>query len=521
MSGAAQLDAILLGHTREILLLVDPASLTVQAANREAHARLGYAPAQLLGMPITRIETGLADASYWDEVGAGHLDPAADVESEYQCADGSVLALTRSVTPDHSSGRPWMVVCARDPRPNGGAIEQAAHDATHLRTTLEAAADGILVLDRQGHVVNLNHRMTQLWSLPGELAERGAGHEIRGFMAAMLPDPTAYRQLVDAILADAGHETRHILELSGGIMLEQRSRPQRMAGRLVGCVFTFADVTLRTRAAADLLRHRDHLQSLVNLQLADLRRAKESAEHANRSKSDFLARMSHEMRTPMHAILTFSSLGESRFSSAAPDRLRGYFERINRSGQRLLGLLDDLLDLSKAEAGLLALQIAPHDLQALITEAIDEFAPLANAKGQHLILEVRAKSAIAPVDGRRFGQVVRNLLGNAIKFTPRAGRITLKLHDAMAAFDRAGRAPTAEPALLLTIIDTGSGIAGDQLENMFKPFADSAADAAGSGLGLAICREIVSAHHGTISAGNNPDGGATFTVCLPRVAAAN
>ncbi len=524
MQPDSHFDSILLAHAGEILLVVDPLNLTVRAANRHAHARLGYPPAQLLGMPITQLEIALADASYWEAVSRGHRDPAEDVASDYQCADGSVLALTRSVTPDDRSGTIWMVVRARDPHPDPRAREQATRDAAQLRTTLEATADGILVLDRQGHLVNLNHRMTQLWSLPEELANHSAGHEIRSFMAAMLPDPAAYKRLIESILADGRHETCHVLELAGGTLLEQRSRPQHMAGRLVGHVFTFADVTQRMRAADDLLRHRNHLQSLVNLQLADLKRAKESAEHANRSKSDFLARMSHEMRTPMHAILTYSSLGEGRAGGAAPDRLRGYFERINRSGQRLLGLLDDLLDLSKAEAGLLSLQKAPHDLHALIAEAIEEFAPLATAKGQTVTLDVAARSAIAEVDGRRFGQVVRNLLGNAIKFTPRAGRITLRLEDAMASFDRTAGAVTPEPALLLTITDSGIGIPGDQLEAVFDAFAGRSAasmpDAAGSGLGLAICREIVGAHHGTISAGNNADGGATFTLCLPRSAAA-
>ncbi len=515
--------ALLLDHAQELLLLVDPATQKVRAANRHACTRLGYAAESVTDMRITDIESALSDAAYWDEVEAGCLAPMEAASSLYRHADGTLLPVTRSVVPAADAGGQWLVVRARESPPASVEEEKDERISTQLRTTLEATADGILVFDRQGRIINMNHRLARLWSLPDPLTRGGDGPAILSFMAGMLPDGAVYSRSLDAILAQDAAETRHVLTLTDGTILEQKSRAQYSAGSCIGRVFSFTDITDRTHAELELLEHRDRLQELVAEQLADLKYAKEVAERANQAKSDFLANMSHEMRTPMHAILTFSSMGESRAADTPVDKLRGYFERIHSSGERLMKLLNDLLDLSKSEAGQLALDIGPHDLRMLIEDALAECELLARSRQQRLEFKLLAGSAIAAVDGLRFGQVVRNLLSNAIKFTPPGGHISLRLLDAETSLGEQAGDQVSQPALQLEVCDNGIGIPDDQLEQVFDKFVQSSltkTGAGGTGLGLAICREIMIAHGGSIGARNNPGGGATFTLSLPRGAKA-
>ncbi len=292
---------------------------------------------------------------------------------------------------------------------------------------------------------------------------------------------------------------------------DQKGDPLRILG-------THTDITERKQAEAELLKHRDHLQSMILEQTKDLRLAKDAAEHANQAKSEFLANMSHELRTPMHAILSFSALGESRIDSVPPDKLQGYFQRIHASGERLLDLLNDLLDLSKLEAGKMQLDLAPHDLRSIVEDCLAEFGALAASASLQLALEPDEIDTTTLVDAKRFGQIVRNLLSNAIKFTPTGGRIILRFLPARILVGRRATDRIMEPAIMLEVSDSGVGIPEDELENVFDKFVQSSktkSSAGGTGLGLAICKEMVEAHRGTITAHNNPEGGATFTVTLP------
>ncbi len=251
---------------------------------------------------------------------------------------------------------------------------------------------------------------------------------------------------------------------------------------------------------------------------------REKAELSNRAKSEFLANMSHELRTPMHAILGFSSLGSSKVEIASNEKIASYFSRINESGQRLLGLLNDLLDLSKLEAGRMNFEFSENDLQTTIAGVVDELRPLFRDRLLTIDIEPANVNTIAIYDDEKISQVVRNLLSNAIKFSPE-GR-SIMIHFSRAKLPSNDSATTAEiDAISVSIWDQGTGIPEDELETVFDEFVQSSKTehgAGGTGLGLSISKEIIKQHGGIIKAGNAVgDGGAIFTFSLPYKLAVN
>jgi signal transduction histidine kinase len=271
---------------------------------------------------------------------------------------------------------------------------------------------------------------------------------------------------------------------------------------------------------AELLRHRDHLAELVAERTTELLAAKNAAERADRIKSEFLTNMSHELRTPLHAILSFSRLGQDQSTAQAHEKTQRYFSRIASAGERLLALVSDLLDLSKIEAGKMLIDPRPCDLVQLLREAVAEFEVLAEERKQHWHLPPAESLAPATVDPVRFTQVLRNVLSNAMKFSPDGGVIRVLVEPAtMIPGRRTADLAAPVAAWRIAVIDEGVGIPEDELETVFDSFVQSSktrTGAGGTGLGLAICREIVAAHRGSISARNRPQGGTVFEILIPR-----
>lgn len=293
-------------------------------------------------------------------------------------------------------------------------------------------------------------------------------------------------------------------------------RDLRVSTRLISlegrphAVCTWTDVTQQKAAQEELRLHRDGLQELVNSRTKDLQDAKDAAEQANRTKSEFLSNMSHELRTPMHAILSFARLGADRAGQISTEKIRHYFRAVLTSGDRLLQLLNDLLDLSKLEAGMMQMQMAHEDLARLLEQVIEEFSPLAAEKSLALVFNRHTDDAGLLCDAVRLHQVMNNLLSNAVKFTPVGGKIEVEL--------RLSQVDDCTPALAIAVRDQGIGIPEAELEKVFDKFVQSSktsSGAGGTGLGLSISREIVALHGGQICAHNNPDGGACFTLLLP------
>lgn len=435
-------------------------------------------------------------------------------ESTFILAGGAIISLLLGLLTWHLS--------TRRQRAEAYAREMNAE----LQTLVDNIPGGVSMVNADLRITAINKRLLEVLDLPEFLFHSAAPtlHSVLLYNARRGDyGPGKPEMLARQVLEHAMHPVAHVFERTrpNGRTIEVRGAPTADGG----IVTIYTDVTERKLAETELQRHRDHLTELVEERTADLRTAKEEAERANQAKSEFLTNMSHELRTPLHAVLSFASLGEEKSRAAMAgvldekraERLAHFFSRIRASGSRLLTLINDLLDLAKLEAGKTHVEPYLADVAVCVREVLAELEPLLLQRGLQLIMVPASCSTKALCDPARFSQVIRNLVGNAIKFSPHQGRITISFGEGTVPAGRRND-DSVVPALSITVADEGHGIPQEELEAIFDKFIQSSktrTGAGGTGLGLSICREIVHAHHGTIVACNNPGAGASFTVHLP------
>jgi PAS domain S-box-containing protein len=489
-----------LDNQADALFVADAETDAILYANRAAHERVSL---DLVGRPCWAAMHGGYDQcgecprkDLLDERG----EPAGVFTRELHEPTTGAWNLVRVQALRWVDGRLARLEIATDITAIKLAQEELRTTSGHLHGILDNAPLFIAIRDRDCRFLVVSKRILDLGVDPAEVLGRSIEEVYPPELAAsvrredeeVLRNGLPLTKISDVPLAEGRTAT---LLLSKFPLLDSAGRPDKV------CVIG-TDISERVRLERELLA------------------AKEAAESANRAKSDFLARMSHEMRTPLNAILGFSELAEMAASGEERQRSLG---SLRQSGRLLLGLVNDVLDLSRVEAGGLALESIPFTVREVVSDVLAHPGMEAAAKG--LRLEARLGQDVPAVlvgDPTRLGQILANLVANALKFTHQGG-VDVSVETAPAeALDCAGLPETVTAGcmrLLFTVSDTGIGIEPEAQELVFENFtqADSSTSRryGGTGLGLAICRQLARGMGGDIWLSSTPGRGSSFYVRLP------
>jgi PAS domain S-box-containing protein len=433
---------------------------------------------------------------------------AASVEAGFVAKDGSTTPYFLTGQRIVFEGAPCLVGVGLDIAERKRAEAALSKSEERYRSTLDNILEGCQLLDfdwrylylneaaavhnRRPNAEMLGKRMPDVW--PGIEAS-----DVFKMLERCLRERIALHQEVEFQFPDGA---------KGWFDVRAQAVPE-------GVFVLSIDISERKRAALALRELNEGLERKVAERTRELEVARARAEAADRLKSTFLATMSHELRTPLNSIIGFTGiLVQGMAGPLSPEQAK-QLGMVQGSARHLLDLINDVLDISKIEAGQLEVRAAPFELLASVERVIASVTPLAAKKA--LSLRVVAPDTLPPVDSdrRRVEQILLNLLNNAIKFTDR-GEITLRIELITAALSDGGG---SNPVLKIQVEDTGIGMKEEDLSELFQPFRQIDAGLQrqheGTGLGLAICRRLTGLLGGTIEARSSWGRGSVFTVQLP------
>lgn len=452
----------------------------------------------------------LADAISRGE--ANHLDR----EFRVRDADGAWVWLKAraELVIDRRTRSQHLVGIVVDISEQRRMAERTATADARLRDAVEAISEAFVLWDADNRLVLCNAKYQQLHQLPAEVLQSGASHDE---IMALSAQPNIDREPVRTTRGSAGASS-YEARLSDGRWLQINGRRTKDGGSVsVGTDITKLKQQEErlTQSEHQLLMHvtdlkasRQKLEAQAQ-QLADLAERyleqKAAAESANRAKSEFLANMSHELRTPLNAIIGFSEIMENGMFGPLGEKYADYVHDIRSSGGYLLGIIDDILDMSRIESGKLRLEKSEIAIAPVLDEALRRVQPEIERK--QLVLNIEGPlDAHIEADPRALYQILGNLLDNAAKFTPENGRIAV-------------RARQVPGALNIYIEDTGIGIPKEKIGRIGRPFEQVEGDLTrsykGSGLGLAIARSLTELHGGSLRLRSAIGAGTIVMVHLP------
>jgi len=329
------------------------------------------------------------------------------------------------------------------------------------------------------------------------------GRDLRPLMEEILADPEKFERNINENMRRNGE--RVWIDWTNKVILDEH-------GQVKGILSIGSDITDRKHAEEkvrqlneDLRRHAEILEQRVEERTAELVQAKQRAESADRIKSAFLANMSHELRTPLNSIIGFTGIMLQELAGPLNEEQRKQLKMVRDSSRHLLALINDVLDISKIEAGQLTLSVVSFELKPSIEKMVKLVLPMAEKKGLELRLDMAADIKAVTTDQRRLEQVVLNLLNNAVKFTE-SGHVRLSCR-------------VENDQYRLSVSDTGIGMGPEDISGLFRPFHQIDTGLArkheGTGLGLSICKKLLDMMGGSIDVQSRRDHGSTFTIRFP------
>ena len=464
--------------------------------------------------------------SFGDVNGLVHPDDVRLYELAAELADATATTIDHAFRMRHAAGH-WVWLRARcelvrqpgepglhligiavDITEQKNLVEKTVAADMRLRDAIETIPEAFVLWDADNRLVLCNSNFQELHHLPDEAITVGASYEL---LVAAGSKPVVRNKVLTNGPSIPGARTFEA-QLEDGRWLHISERRTKDGGY----VSVGTDITALKTHEEKLVHSEKRLMATVaDLRTSQQRTAelaekyaeeKTRAEEANQAKSKFLANMSHELRTPLNAIIGFSEIMESgMFGPLGAEKYHEYCSDIRGSGQYLLEVINDILDMSKIEAGRIRLDFEDLSLDTLLNEAMRVVAARAQDKQLQLTARISPELKLR-ADRRALKQVALNLLSNAVKFTPGGGRVTVR-----------GRA--SDHCITLAIADTGIGIAKDALTQLGRPFEQVESQLTkshqGSGLGLAISKSLVELHGGRMRIRSTLGKGTLVVVRLP------
>ena len=489
--------ALLFEHNPLPMLVYERASLRIVAVSNSAVAGYGWSREEFLAMTIRDLvpheDLPRLDAFLSDRLDSNEPGLIASFY-RHRCKDGRVVEVEVTGDDLHIAGRSCRILLCQDVTVRNRATAELVEAREQLR---ESAEEHRLLFERNPQPLLVYDCETLQFVAVSDAAVASMGYTREEFMELTLLDIAPPEHHADMVAFARRHVAgerlglitarprSHVRKDGTMIDVEVTSGDLVLGGRLCRVCLTI-DVTERNRASAALAVARDE------------------AVEASNMKSAFLANMSHEIRTPMNGVI---GMTEMLLSMGLTSAQRECAEQIARSGEQMLSIINDILDISKIETGHLELDIADFDVPEAIRQTCDGARAQALAKGISLDVEIAPEVPLrARADSRRVHQVLLNLVTNAVKFTAR-GSVTVSVTVP----DTPGEDGTP---VRVEVVDTGIGIAPEGLQRMFEPFTQADVSTTriygGTGLGLAIARELVELMGGTIGAWSAPGEGSRF-----------
>lgn len=417
------------------------------------------------------------------------------------------IYLSASAVRDERGGLVAMVGIATDITERKQAENKLRSSEAQFRSLWEGSSDGMRLTDQHGIILNVNLSFCAMMGVARE--------EIIGKPMSELYDPSirnnVMKKLVQRLSADyiETHMGRDLLLRNGRTISVEVSNSVIARENGESAVLSiFRDVTERKKAEKKI----EEQISVIENQNIELAKARDQATEANKTKSAFLANMSHELRTPLNAIIGYSEMLIEEMGDVGKTGYEGDLEKIQTAGKNLLGLINEVLDLSKIESGKMELYLEEFNLKTLVQEVVSTVQPLLGKNENVLVLKMSDELPIVRLDLTKIRQILFNLISNASKFTDH-GTITLTTGVLL------GVDPSSTK-IIVKVSDTGIGLTEGQKTKLFMEFsqADSATTRkyGGTGLGLAITKRFCEMMNGSIGVESSPNKGTTFTLVIPH-----
>ena len=469
-------------------------------ANDTMYAMYGYPRADTVTFDLNDLIAGMppySAAEALEKIRLAHTQEPQTFEWQARAHDGHLFWVEVSLRAALIDNHPRVLGVVRDISERKHYEFQIEERQNLIRSMIEGCPETLLLIDTVGHILMLNQTAAQRL---GKTPEQMIGTVIYDHFPAGV---AAYRHTEIAAVVATGQPTRFADQRDQFHFINYLEPVFGPEGRVSRVLCFGEDVT-------ELINRQQALQAAHT----EIEAINQALQTANTAKSEFLAHMSHEIRTPLNAVLGLAQLLDRE---SLNDQQQGLVARIRDAGQSLLGILNDILDLSKIEAGQLHIESRPFALETLLARLDSLMGHTARAKGIDLRIEDRAAySGPLMGDALRLEQVLINLIGNAIKFTEQ-GAVTLEIQR--------GKTHRMKVWLRFVVGDTGIGIAPETLDRLFTPFTQADAGITrrfgGTGLGLSICKRLVEFMGGSIGADSQVGQGSTFWFELPFTSASD